>query len=88
VYANLARSSNVGRRAPSTESTSLRGVRAVIDESFERIHRGNLVGMGVLALEFVNGQNRESLGLNGRELYSISGLEAGLRPHQVLKVRA
>jgi len=72
----------------AAKGTQLLGVRAVIAESFERIHRSNLVGMGVLALQFTNGQNRESLGLNGREVYSINGLEAGLRPRQVLKVRA
>src|SRR5271154_948368 len=58
----------------AAKGTLLLGVRAVIAESFERIHRSNLVGMGVLALEFVKGQNRESLGLTGRETYSIAGL--------------
>jgi aconitate hydratase len=72
----------------AAKGTQLLGVRAVIAESFERIHRSNLVGMGVLALEFVNGQNRASLGLTGRETYSISGLGAGLKPRQTLKVRA
>jgi aconitate hydratase len=72
----------------AAKGTLLLGVRAVIAESFERIHRSNLVGMGVLALEFVKGQNRESLGLTGRESYSIVGLEAGLKPRQLLKVRA
>jgi aconitate hydratase len=72
----------------AAKGTQLLGVRAVIAESFERIHRSNLVGMGVLALEFVKGQNRESLGLTGRETYSIVGLEAGLKPRQMLKVRA
>jgi aconitate hydratase len=72
----------------AAKGTQLLGVRAVIAESFERIHRSNLIGMGVLALEFRNGENRESLGLTGREVYSISGLEAGLKPRQVLKVRA
>ncbi|HKF29909.1 MAG TPA: aconitate hydratase AcnA, partial [Candidatus Binataceae bacterium] len=52
----------------------LLGVRAVIAESFERIHRSNLVGMGVLALEFLPGQSRKTLGLTGREVYSVSGL--------------
>jgi len=50
------------------------GVRAVIAESFERIHRSNLVGMGVLPLQFVDGQTRESLGLTGFELFSIEGI--------------
>ena len=72
----------------AAKGTQLLGVRAVIAESFERIHRSNLVGMGVLALEFMQGQNRESLGLTGREVYSINGLAAGLKPRQVLKVRA
>jgi aconitate hydratase len=72
----------------AAKGPQLLGVRAVIAESFERIHRSNLIGMGVLALEFRNGQNRETLGLTGREVYSISGLAAGLKPHQVLKVTA
>jgi aconitate hydratase len=71
----------------AAKGTQLLGVRAVIAESFERIHRSNLIGMGVLALQFMNGQNRESLGLSGREVYSISGLETGLKTRQVLKVR-
>jgi aconitate hydratase len=65
----------------------LLGVKAVITESFERIHRSNLVGMGVLPLQFINGQSAESLGLTGRESYEISGLdepEAG----KLLTVRA
>ena len=56
----------------------LLGVRAVIAESFERIHRSNLVGMGVLPLQFVDGQNRESLGLTGFETYSIEGIPAAV----------
>jgi aconitate hydratase len=56
----------------------LLGVRAVIAESYERIHRSNLVGMGVLPLQFQSGQNRESLGLTGNETYSVSGLAAGI----------
>jgi aconitate hydratase len=72
----------------AAKGTQLLGVRAVIAESFERIHRSNLVGMGVLALEFKPGENRESLGLSGREVYSITGLASGLKPRQTLKVRA
>ena len=72
----------------AAKGTQLLGVRAVIAESFERIHRSNLIGMGVLALEFTEGQNRESLGLTGHEIYSISGLTDGLKPHQILKVKA
>jgi len=56
----------------------LLGVKAVIAESFERIHRSNLVGMGVLPLEFVDGQNRESLGLTGFETFSIGGVTAAV----------
>jgi aconitate hydratase len=72
----------------AAKGTLLLGVKAVIAESFERIHRSNLVGMGVLALEFLPGQNRASLGLTGREIYSITGLRAGLKQRQRLKVRA
>ena len=72
----------------AAKGTQLLGVRAVIAESFERIHRSNLVGMGVLALEFKAGQNRQTLGLTGKEMYSISGLKAGIKPRQTLKVRA
>jgi aconitate hydratase len=56
----------------------LLGVRVVIAESFERIHRSNLVGMGVLPLQFLDGQNRESLGLTGFEEYTIEGVKAAV----------
>jgi aconitate hydratase len=56
----------------------LLGVRAVIAETFERIHRSNLVGMGVMPLEFLEGQNADSLGLTGREVFDIEGLAAGV----------
>jgi aconitate hydratase len=72
----------------AAKGTQLLGVRAVIAESFERIHRSNLVGMGVLALQFKDGENRTSLGLSGREVFSISGLASGLKPRQMLTVRA
>ena len=72
----------------AAKGTMLLGVGAVIAESYERIHRSNLVGMGVLPLEFLPGENRETLGLTGREVYSIEGLAAGVRPGQRLKVRA
>src|SRR5258706_16469490 len=58
----------------AAKGTLLLGAKAVIAESFERIHRANLVGMGVLPLQFVNGENRESLGLTGLETYSIEGV--------------
>ncbi|HMP42261.1 MAG TPA: hypothetical protein PKA05_17925 [Roseiflexaceae bacterium] len=71
----------------AAKGTFLLGVRAVIAESFERIHRSNLVGMGVLPLTFAEGENRESLGLTGEEIFSIEGIET-LRPGQELTVRA
>ncbi len=70
----------------AAKGTSLLGVKAVIAESFERIHRSNLVGMGVLPLQFVPGQNRQSLALNGSERLSIRGLGGGLKPRQKLIV--
>src|SRR5688500_10829994 len=65
----------------------LQGVKAVIAESFERIHRSNLVGMGILPLKFVEGQNVESLGLTGEEVFDIEGL-SNLTPKEVVTVRA
>ena len=61
----------------AAKGTNLLGVRAVIAESFERIHRSNLVGMGVLPLQFADGDSAESLGLTGEEEFSISGIENG-----------
>ncbi|MBI5567902.1 MAG: aconitate hydratase AcnA [Chloroflexi bacterium] len=66
----------------------LQGVRAVIAESFERIHRSNLVGMGILPLQFKDGQNAESLGLTGQEEIDIVGLSDDLRPRQDVTVQA
>jgi aconitate hydratase len=66
----------------------LLGVRAVIAESFERIHRSNLVGMGVLPLQFTDGQTRESLGLTGTEVYSVEGVAEALSGSKRAKVRA
>ena len=66
----------------------LQGVKAVIAESFERIHRSNLVGMGILPLKFMDGQNADSLGLKGDEKYDIEGLSDTMAPKSVLKVRA
>ncbi len=63
----------------AAKGTRLLGVRAVIVESYERIHRSNLIGMGVLPLEFVEGQGRESLGLSGSETYGIAGLKDGVK---------
>src|SRR5438874_2151873 len=66
----------------------LLGVRAVIAESFERIHRSNLVGMGILPLQFQPGESLKSLGLVGPEAFTIRGLEAGLKPGQRVEVEA
>jgi aconitate hydratase len=71
----------------AAKGTLLLGVRAVIAESFERIHRSNLVGMGVLPLEFKKGETRQSLGLTGFETYEIEGL-GSLAPRKALQVRA
>ena len=60
----------------AAKGTALLGVRAVIAESFERIHRSNLIGMGVLPLEFRDGENAKSLGLDGTEIYSVVGITA------------
>ena len=66
----------------------LLGIRAVIAESFERIHRSNLVGMGILPLEFLPGESLRSLGLSGTEAFTIRGLAAGLQPGQRIEVEA
>jgi aconitate hydratase len=66
----------------------LLGVKAVIAESFERIHRSNLVGMGVLPLRFVDGQNVQSLGLDGTEAFDFDGLDADLSPRSEITVKA
>jgi len=72
----------------AAKGTLLLGVKAVIAESFERIHRSNLVGMGVLPLVFQPGENVESLGLTGRETYDILGISDDLQPRQTLTVTA
>jgi aconitate hydratase len=66
----------------AAKGTKLLGVRAVIAESFERIHRSNLVGMGVLPLQFAARESAESLGLTGKETFSIEGIEGG-EAHEV-----
>ena len=72
----------------AAKGARLLGVRAVIAESFERIHRSNLVGMGVLPLEFQDGQSASSLGLTGQEVYDIEAISADLAPRKQLTVRA
>jgi aconitate hydratase len=66
----------------AAKGPALLGVRFVLAESYERIHRSNLVGMGVLPLQYKPGETAATLGLTGRETFEITGLEAGLRPHQ------
>jgi aconitate hydratase len=66
----------------------LLGIRAAIAESFERIHRSNLVGMGILPLQFKPGENKESLGLTGHETFDIQGVAQGLKPRQEVTVKA
>jgi len=72
----------------AAKGPGLQGVRAVIVESFERIHRSNLVGMGILPLVFETGESVASLGLTGREVYEISGLSGELEPLQKAQVTA
>ncbi len=72
----------------AAKGTNLLGIRAVIAESFERIHRSNLVGMGILPLQFKAGESRESLGLTGHEVFAITGLDDGLKPGQDVRVSA
>ncbi|MBS1627605.1 MAG: aconitate hydratase AcnA [Bacteroidetes bacterium] len=72
----------------AAKGTFLLGVKAVIAESYERIHRSNLVGMGVAPLIFTNEQNAASLGLDGTETFAINGLEKNLTPHKLLDVKA
>lgn len=78
---------NGSSRDWAAKGTFLLGVKAVIAVSFERIHRSNLVGMGVLPLQFMPGQNAQSLGLTGYETFDIQGIE-GIAPGKVLKVVA
>jgi aconitate hydratase len=70
----------------AAKGTFLLGVKAVITESFERIHRSNLVGMGVLPLQFTGGADRKTLKLDGTETFDIEGLEGDLKPRQMLKL--
>jgi aconitate hydratase len=72
----------------AAKGTVLLGVRAVLAESFERIHRSNLVGMGVLPLEFTSGENLKSLGLTGLEIFDFEGLAQDFEPRKKIKVRA
>jgi len=71
----------------AAKGPALLGVRAVIAESYERIHRSNMVGMGILPLQFVPGENAQLLGLTGHERYTIHGLDA-IKPGQKVEVEA
>jgi aconitate hydratase len=72
----------------AAKGPALLGVRFALAESYERIHRSNLVGMGILPLQFRPGETAASLGLTGRETFDVSGLEGGLTPHQTVTVSA
>jgi aconitate hydratase len=77
---------NGSSRDWAAKGTNLLGVRAVIAQSFERIHRSNLVGMGIVPLQFKDGDSWQSLGLTGEEQISINGLADGIKPRETLKV--
>ena len=70
----------------AAKGTKLLGIKAVVAESFERIHRSNLIGMGVLPLQFINGINRKNLNLNGSELFTVSKLENGINPSEEVEL--
>jgi aconitate hydratase len=70
----------------AAKGTQLLGVKAVIARSFERIHRSNLVGMGVLPLQFKNNDSVDSLGITGEETFDVSGIETGIKPQQDIKL--
>ncbi|MBI4057546.1 MAG: aconitate hydratase AcnA [Elusimicrobia bacterium] len=72
----------------AAKGPALLGVRAVIAESYERIHRSNLLGMGILPLQFKPGENRDTLGLTGHEMYEVSGIAQDLKPKKEVLVRA
>ena len=71
----------------AAKGTFLLGIKAVLAESYERIHRSNLVGMGVLPLQYMDGENASSLGLTGREHFSITGIFGGVKPLEILEVK-
>jgi aconitate hydratase len=72
----------------AAKGAALLGIRAAIAKSFERIHRSNLIGMGVLPLQFEEGEDRMTLGLSGEEIYDIDGIAEALAPKKRLTVRA
>lgn len=72
----------------AAKGTFLLGVKAVLAQSYERIHRSNLIGMGVLPLQFKEGESKETIGLTGKEQYTIEGLSNDIKPKQLVKVKA
>ena len=72
----------------AAKGTALLGIKAVIAESFERIHRSNLIGMGVLPLQFAEGVSRESLGLDGSEVFDLTGIAGGITPGMTVTLKA
>jgi len=70
----------------AAKGTKLLGVKAVIAESFERIHRSNLIGMGILPLQFKDSMNRTNLDLKGSELISVLNIEKGINPSDIIKL--
>ena len=72
----------------AAKGTALLGVRAVIAQSYERIHRSNLAGMGILPLEFKEGESAEKLGLKGDEVFNFTGIDESLKPLQEITVSA
>src|SRR5690606_32067416 len=72
----------------AAKGTFLLGVKCVLAESYERIHRSNLVGMGVLPLQYVHGETAVKLGFTGSEIFNITGIENGLHPLKELQVTA
>ena len=72
----------------AAKGPALQGIKVVIAESFERIHRSNLIGMGILPLQFKDGQNAQSLGLDGTEVFNIEGYDNNLKPRTDIKVTA
>ncbi len=72
----------------AAKGTFLLGIKCVLAESYERIHRSNLVGLGVLPLEYKNGENAESIGLTGKETFTITGIENHLKPHKEIQITA
>jgi len=70
----------------AAKGTKLLGIKAVIAESFERIHRSNLIGMGILPLQFLNNMNRINLNLKGSELINVIDIEKGINPSEKIKL--